>query len=85
MHCADNGGQQARRTREIAKQPFKPSRREGRVIPAAPVVPAACIFSRRRAMGVSRRPAFPAPSVLERAIDINNSDAERRESAMTCP
>jgi hypothetical protein len=26
------GGQQARRTEEIAKQPFKPSRREGRVV-----------------------------------------------------
>ncbi|CCE09904.1 conserved hypothetical protein [Bradyrhizobium sp. STM 3843] len=29
---------------EITYKPFKPSRREGRVRPAGPVVPAACIF-----------------------------------------
>ena len=31
-HRADDGGQQARRTGEIAKQPLKPSRRECRLI-----------------------------------------------------
>ena len=31
-HRADDGGQKARRTRESAKQPLKPSRREGRVV-----------------------------------------------------
>jgi len=30
---------------------------------------------RRRAMGVSRRPAFPVPSVLKRVIGINSSGA----------
>jgi len=34
------------------------------VIPAEPVVTAACIFFRTRATGISRCPAFPAPSVM---------------------
>jgi hypothetical protein len=34
--------------------------------PAEPVVPAACIFFRRRATGLSRGPAFPAPLRIRR-------------------
>ncbi len=49
--------------RESAKEALKPSRREGWAHPAAPVVPAPCTFVRTGAMGVSRRPAFPAPSI----------------------
>jgi len=37
-------GQESPVPGESAKQPLKPSRGEGRVVPAVPVVPAACIF-----------------------------------------
>jgi hypothetical protein len=45
----------------------KPSRRECRVAPAGPVVPAACVFLLQAGHGCSQHPAFPAPSVLPRA------------------
>ncbi len=49
----------SRRTGENAKQPSKPSRREGRVCSAGPVVPAACISFCRRATGAaSARPSL---------------------------
>jgi len=50
---------------ESSEQPSKPSRGEGRVHPAEPVVTAACFFCCRRATGISRCPAFPAPSLSE--------------------
>src|SRR3954447_3248008 len=54
-----HGGQQARRTRKSTKELLKPSRREGRDVSAEPVVPAACIFFCRRAMGAaSSRPSL---------------------------
>ncbi len=44
---------------ESAEQPLNPSRREGRDVSAEPVVPAACIFLSRRAMGAaSSRPSL---------------------------
>jgi len=58
---ADDGGQQARRTGENAKQPSKPSRGECRDASAEPVVPAACIFFCRRAMGAASARHSPCP------------------------
>ena len=56
-----HGGQKARRTRETAYK--RENRRAGNAgCSAGPVVPAACIFCCRRAMGCGQRPAFPAPS-----------------------
>ena len=55
--------------------------------PAGPVVPAACIFLSRRATGLSRGPAFPAPS-KSRAMLTQSSDAnalrDRRSSSARC-
>ncbi len=59
-HCR-HGGQQARRTRETTYKPFQPSRREGRVFSARPVVTAACFFS---AGGPRARPAPGLPCAL---------------------
>jgi hypothetical protein len=57
----EDGGQQARRTGENAKQPFQPSRGECRDVSAEPVVPAACIFF---AGGPWARPAPGIPRAL---------------------
>ncbi len=65
MGCAGDGSKQAGPRGELGAD-VHPSRREGRVCPAEPVVPAACIFFRRRATGLSRGPAFPAPSRFRR-------------------
>ena len=61
MHRADNGGQKARSTGENAKQPFQPLRGECRVFSAEPVVPAACLFCCRRAMGAASARHSPCP------------------------
>ncbi len=58
---AADGGQQARSTGENAKQPFQPSRGECRDVSAEPVVPAACIFFCRRAMGAASSRHSPCP------------------------
>ena len=65
-HLHGDGGYQAghRGERRVS---VSPSRREGRVAPAGPVVPAACIFFRRRAAGLSGGLAFPAPLLWMRA------------------
>ncbi len=58
-----HGGQQARRTREIAKQPLKPIA-QGRPGASGCTCGTCRLHSfRRRAAGVSRRLAFPVPSV----------------------
>jgi hypothetical protein len=58
---AGNGGQKARSTGENAKQPLKPSRREGRDISAEPVVLPRAFFLHAD-HGSGELPAFPAPS-----------------------
>ncbi len=55
-------GQERRSPGRARRTPLTPSRGEGRVCPAVPVVPAACILLSRRATGLSRGPAFLAPS-----------------------
>ncbi len=55
-------GQESRSPGRARRTPLTPSRGEGRVCPAVPVVPAACILLSRRATGLSRGPAFLAPS-----------------------
>ncbi len=80
---AGNGGQQARRTRQTAyKREDHRAGKAGR-FSAAPVVPAACIFSRRRAAGVSRRLAFPAPSELREGEMSGMTRRERRARMKT--
>src|SRR5947209_13507766 len=69
-----NGGQKARRTGENAKQPFHPSRGECRDVSAEPVVPAACIFFCRRAMGAASARHSPCP-LFKRVTIWQNSDA----------
>jgi hypothetical protein len=67
---ASDGGKRARSPGRARRKPLKPLRREGRVISAVPVVlPRA--FCCTRTMGVSRHPAFPAPS----SFDEGDSDA----------
>ncbi len=68
-HPRGDGGNRARLTGESAKQPLKPSRREGRAVPAEPVVHPCAVFCARTA-GASRRPAFPAPSFLKEGETI---------------
>src|SRR5438270_3474768 len=58
---AGNGGQKARSTGENAKQPFHPSRREGRDVSAEPVVLPRAFFL-HAGHGSGELPAFPAPS-----------------------
>ncbi len=75
---AGNGGQKARRTGENAKQPLKPSRREGRDVLAEPVVPAACIFFRRRAMGAaSSRPSLRPQRIRGRKMSMTRARMRR--------
>ncbi len=72
------GGQQARCTRETTYKPFQPSRREGRVFSARPVVTAACFFCCRRATGAAgARPSLRPPPDL-RADLMHDSGAIRR-------
>jgi hypothetical protein len=67
---ADDGGQQARRTRESTKQLLKPSRREGRDVSAEPVVPAPCILF-ARGPWERRAPGLPcALSIFKRDTPI---------------
>jgi hypothetical protein len=81
---AGHGGQQARRTRKSTKQLLKPSRREGRDVLAEPVVPAACIFFCRRAMGAaSSRPSL-RPLIFEGERDQHHSGSACRERANVC-
>ncbi len=77
---ARDGGQQARRAKENAKQPLKPLRREGRVCSARPVVPAASIFFRWRATGAaSARPSL-RPLFSEGGEFQHSSGASCREN-----
>jgi hypothetical protein len=79
------GGQKARRTGENAKQPLKPSRGEGRVFRLVPVVPAACIFFRRRAMGAaSIRPSLRL-CVFRRRDLPQSSGAKARRGRIVTP
>jgi hypothetical protein len=77
-HCAGDGGQQARRTRETTYKPFQPSRREGRVFSARPVVTAACIFFCRRATGAASARPSQRPPFVSRADLTHSSGAMRR-------
>ncbi len=79
------GGQKARRTGEIAKQPSKPSRGECRVFSAEPVVTAACFFV---AGGPWVRPApgIPRASSQEeghRSAKLGRESAPRGREAMS--
>ena len=83
---AGHGGQQARRTGEIAKQPSKPSRGECRDVSAEPVVPAACILL---AGGPWVRPAPGIPRALRleegRTIpSLGRMNAPRDSERSTC-
>src|SRR6185437_13110187 len=63
-----DGGYQARHSRESAKQPLKPSRRECRIAPALPVVTAACFSICRRAMGAASIRHSLRPPLLSRVM-----------------
>ena len=79
-----HGGQQARCTRKSTKQPLKPARREGREVSTEPVVPAACIFFCRRAMGAaSSRPSL-RPLTPEGERDQHHSGSTCRGRALLC-
>src|SRR5262245_34190825 len=62
------------------RKPLKPLRREGRMIPATPVVPAACFFV-ARGPWVRRAPGLPCALVISRAAHAKDSGARRRENA----
>ncbi len=66
---AGDGGKKARSPRRARRTPLKLIAQGGPGRPAGPVVPAACIFFRRRATGLSRGPALPAPLVFRDARD----------------
>jgi hypothetical protein len=52
------------------------------VFPAEPVVPAPCIFIRTGAAGISRYPAFPAPSRFSEGLrSLQSSGENGRENA----
>src|SRR5690242_13343764 len=70
---ARDRGKKARSLGRARRKPLKPLRREGRAIRLRPVVPAAGFFCCRRAMGISRYPAFPAPSRFQRDSLMHHS------------
>jgi hypothetical protein len=74
-HHTGNGGQKARSTGENAKQPFQPSRREGRDVSAEPVVLPRAFFL-HAGHGSGELPAFPAPSDFGGRNDSQDSDAK---------
>jgi hypothetical protein len=84
--CRDTGARKAgpRGEREGHR---KPSRREGRDVSAKPVVPAACIFFCRRAMGAaSSRPSLRPLEFRGRSSGKARADhaARRRMLALNC-
>src|SRR5450631_1079000 len=66
---AGDGGKKARSPGRARNKLLKPLRREGRVKPVNPAVTTLVCFVlfRTRGCGCGGHPAFPAPSVLERA------------------
>jgi hypothetical protein len=68
---------------ESAKQLLKPLRREGRYWAEPVVLPRA--FCCTRTAGISRYPVFPAPSLLRRVNDPNNSDASAPRERSSSP
>src|SRR6185437_149605 len=77
-----DGGYQARHSRESAKQPLKPSRRECRIAPALPVVTAACFFV---AGGPWVRPASGIPRALFlRGLRFCRTRADRAARMWRC-
>ena len=83
-HHADDGGKKARSPRRARRKPLKPSRGECRVDPAEPVVTAACFSCCRRAMGEAITRHSPRPLIYSRAVWLQDSDAPRRENAISC-
>jgi len=73
---AGDGDQKARSTGENAKQLLKPSRGECRAVSAEPVVPAACIFCCRRAMGAASARHSPCPLSSRGRVHRQTSDAK---------
>ena len=62
-HPRGDGGKRVRLTGEITKQPLKPSRREGRAVPAQPVVQP-CAFPLRTDRGCQPAPGLPCALFL---------------------
>ena len=81
VHRADDGGQQARRTGENAKQPLKPLRGECRCVPAEPVATAACFFCCRRAMGAVSTRHSPCSLSGSAYVSADLGRRTRRENA----
>ena len=75
-----DGDNKARSPGRARRKPLKPLRREGRgsrrTCGSTPV-----FFCCTGGCGCAKHPAFPAPSVIERANFLNDSGAERREIA----
>ncbi len=69
---------------ESAKQPLKPSRREGRDVSVDPVVPAACIFFAGGPWG-RRAPGLPCALVFSRVVHPSELGRyPRREKESAC-
>jgi hypothetical protein len=80
----DDGGKRARSPGRGRRKPLKPSRREGRVISATPVVTTLCFLPMHRGRGCGEHPAFPAPSVLSRVVHTTTRVHLRRGNAESC-
>jgi hypothetical protein len=65
-------GKKARSLGRARRTPLKPSCREGRDASAKPVVTAACVFCLQAGHGRGQRPAFPAPSLISRAMSLQD-------------
>ena len=85
MSPTTDGGNQAWSPGRARRKPLKPVAQGGPGYPAGPVVTAACVFCCTRAMGISRYPAFPAPSRCSGGTCLpHHSGAMRRENADHC-
>ena len=78
---ADDGSKKARFPGRARRTPLKPSRRECRDDLAEPVVPAACVFACRRAMGAASTRHSLRPLSIQRVTCSNTRTHQRRENA----
>jgi hypothetical protein len=75
-----------RSPRRARRTPLKPSRREGRDVPASPVVHPVRVLQHTRDFGCQPAPGLPcAFLIFRRAKRLQNSGERRREHTKACP